>query len=182
MPLIKTELLIPRVLCIGGKEGEPNDTSGNFKSGQIITVGDLVQIGLQIFTASELLLVKLCADYPNCFKPLPWWYGRTVEEMPTHLKEGGFIFDASQWEYHESGWWYYLERGVIKRTLGYTNPNVIPASLSDYQEYQKQKEGLGMCKEKGCEKVATRDYNGHGYYVCEQHYESLSNYFDEEYK
>lgn len=46
----------------------------------------------------------------------------------------------------------------------------------------KQKEGLGTCKEKGCERVATKDYNGHGHYVCEQHYESLSNYFDEEYK
>jgi formylmethanofuran dehydrogenase subunit E len=28
---------------------------------------------------------------------------------------------------------------------------------------------------------ATKDYNGHGYMVCEPCYESLSDYFDEEY-
>lgn len=138
MALTKQQLLIPRVLCIGGKDGEPNDTSGNFKSGQIITVGDLVQIGLQIFTASELLLVKLCADYPNCFKPLPWWYGRTVEEMPDFIQASKTygIVKVNEW------------RCIGELCLALTDDGMLsaanwefePADESEYQEYQKQKE------------------------------------------
>lgn len=135
MPLTKQQLLIPRVLCIGGKEGEPNDTSGNFKSGQIITVGSLVQLGLQLFTASELLLGKLCTDYPNCFKPLPWWYGRAESELPEYLSD---------------------KFGKVKRVLDHNTEFMTvvfsvddfeeslahyqPADEADYQEYQKQKE------------------------------------------
>lgn len=40
----------------------------------------------------------------------------------------------------------------------------------------------GFCKEKGCDKKAVIDYNGCGHYVCQSHYDSLSKYFDEEYK
>lgn len=37
------------------------------------------------------------------------------------------------------------------------------------------------CFEKNCCNNATKDYNGQGYMVCENHFESLNNYFDEEY-
>jgi hypothetical protein len=37
--------------------------------------------------------------------------------------------------------------------------------------------GLGICKEEGCKKFAIADYNGHGYYVCRRHMDSLSGYF-----
>jgi len=40
----------------------------------------------------------------------------------------------------------------------------------------------GICKEKGCNKRATKDYNGHGYWVCDKCFDSLNNYFDENYK
>ncbi len=39
----------------------------------------------------------------------------------------------------------------------------------------------GMCKEKNCKRFAKQDYNGHGHYVCDEHYESLSRHFDDEY-
>jgi hypothetical protein len=45
-----------------------------------------------------------------------------------------------------------------------------------------QDKGLGICIEKNCKRFAVRDYNGCKHYVCQQHYDSLSNYFDEEYK
>lgn len=53
------------------------------------------------------------------------------------------------------------------------------------EQYENQNSnvdiGLGICKEKGCENHATKDYNGHGYYVCDYHYEKLNDYFDEEF-
>ena len=40
----------------------------------------------------------------------------------------------------------------------------------------------GTCKEKNCTRPATIDYNEHEHWVCQEHYDSLSRYFDEEYK
>lgn len=54
--------------------------------------------------------------------------------------------------------------------------NTVLAAVPDVDK------GHGKCKEKNCEKWATIDYNGHGHWVCKGHYESLSNYFDEEYR
>lgn len=50
-----------------------------------------------------------------------------------------------------------------------------PAYITD-EEINKQ------CSEKGCTEKATKDYNGHRYWVCNYHYEKLNNYFDEEYR
>jgi hypothetical protein len=40
----------------------------------------------------------------------------------------------------------------------------------------------GICKERNCEEKAVVDYNGHGHWVCQHHYDILSDYFDEEYR
>lgn len=37
------------------------------------------------------------------------------------------------------------------------------------------------CTEKNCNKPATTDYNGHRHMLCESHYESLTEHFEEEY-
>lgn len=42
--------------------------------------------------------------------------------------------------------------------------------------------GFGKCQEGKCEEWASKDYNGHGHYVCERHYDKLSEEFDNEYK
>lgn len=42
--------------------------------------------------------------------------------------------------------------------------------------------GHGKCREKGCTKFATTDYNGHGYWVCDRHDERLNEEFEDEYK
>ena len=54
------------------------------------------------------------------------------------------------------------------------NKAEIPAEVRD--------KGLGMCKEKNCNKFATKDYNGCGHFVCDYHDEKLNNEFDNEYK
>lgn len=42
-------------------------------------------------------------------------------------------------------------------------------------------EDLGVCKQ--CDnKPATKDYNGHKFYVCDRCFDNLNNDFDEEYK
>jgi len=38
------------------------------------------------------------------------------------------------------------------------------------------------CMEKNCVRYAVTDYNGHGHYVCQHHFNKLSDYFDEEYR
>ena len=42
--------------------------------------------------------------------------------------------------------------------------------------------GHGICIEKGCNNYATKDYNGHGHWVCGKCYNNLNKYFDEEYR
>ena len=145
MPLIKTELLIPRVLCIGTKEGEPNDTSRDYISGNIITVGDYL-------SNSDFLSMKATAEYlgglvekfPHLFKPLPWWYGRTVEEMPQYVKdENGEVWKVTKYFIDSSVACFYtgeLEKeGWLKGTETPFNLLAVePADLTDYMEYQKQ--------------------------------------------
>lgn len=39
-----------------------------------------------------------------------------------------------------------------------------------------------ICKEKNCSQLATCDYNGMGYWVCDRHDRKLNDEFDEEYR
>lgn len=99
--LSKQQLLIPRVLCIGGKEGEPNDTSGDFITGDILTIAvKSIHRWMSEKLKQWVYLDPDCIEkYPHLFKPLPWWYGRTVDEMPKfakHIKTGSVI-DISDW-------------------------------------------------------------------------------------
>lgn len=43
-------------------------------------------------------------------------------------------------------------------------------------------EDHGICMESNCDKPATKDYNGHGHWVCDRHYDKLNDEFDEEYR
>ena len=144
MPLTKQQLLIPRVLCIGTKEGEPNDTSRDYISGNIITVGDYL-------SNSDFLSMKATAEYlgglvekfPHLFKPLPWWYGRTVEEMPRYVNTNSVygIRKVKEWAFIKGEkldrWRVEDTRGEIYSTF---HLDITPADESEYQEYQKQKQ------------------------------------------
>jgi len=128
--LTKQQLLIPRVLCIGTKEGEPNDTSGDYISGNIITVGDYL-------SNSDFLSMKATAEYlgglvekfPHLFKPLPWWEKRSASEMPDYVKDNNGVVHK-------------VEKLITKdgNSWSTVSGDIEPADESEYQEYQKQKE------------------------------------------
>ena len=138
MPLTKQQLLIPRVLCIGTKEGEPNFPGSRFMTGDIIE-----QNGRDYWSikADAWLNKTTVEKHPHLFKPLPWWYGRTVEEMPLFVKcintpdQVHFpdeVFKVN-WKLSHLG---FSDRGaIVPNTDCYQ-----PADEADYQEYQKQKE------------------------------------------
>ena len=193
MPLTKEQLLIPRVMCVGTEPGKLIWPWSTLVSGQILTPThngvNYAYSFTDLLTGEELWLDENgIAKFPNLFRPMPWWEGRNPEDMPKWVKfsenymnfKAGSVYETECWsDKHYDCIQFRSEEGLCGVPFGKW---VAPATEQEYLDYQKQKEGLGVCKEKGCERFATRDYNGHGYYVCEQHYESLSNYFDEEYK
>ena len=134
MPLTKQQLLIPRVLCIGTKEGEPNDTSRDYISGNIITVGDyLSNSDFLSMKATAEYLGRLVEKFPHLFKPLPWWYGRTVEEMP------GYILASKTYGIVKVNEWRCMGELCLALTddgmLSAANWEFEPADESDYELY-----------------------------------------------
>ncbi len=79
MPLTKQQLLIPRVLCLGEK-------GKRIWPGSIWLGGDIIEESPR---HGDLMYCDTdgprYSDFPHLFKPLPWWYGRTVEEMPLYV-------------------------------------------------------------------------------------------------
>ena len=49
-------------------------------------------------------------------------------------------------------------------------------------EAKAESEPIVECAVKGCVEKATKDYNGHGFLVCDKHYDILNDEFDEEYR
>lgn len=143
MPLTKQQLLIPRVLCIGGKEGEPNDTSGKWISGRIIELTENWPNCQNPFYLVPGYDIKYFNQYPHLFKPLPWWYGRTVEEMPRYVNTNSVygIRKVKEWAFIKGEkldrWRVEDTRGEIYSTF---HLDITPADESEYQEYQKQKQ------------------------------------------
>ena len=141
MALTKQQLLIPRVMCVGGKDGEPNDTSGNWITGDIYYLSPWdkgtyksYETGREV---SEPLMVHLAQSMTHLFKPIPWWYGRTVEEMPLYVwLKGKSVCKVDVWDfkYEEA----MIFRGNIITTVSIDL--LTPADESEYQEYQKQKQ------------------------------------------
>ena len=140
MPLTKKQLLIPRVLCIGGKDGEPNDTRGLWITGEIYTYKKHESDGYECYIndANTLAMpVNYPDKFPHLFKPLPWWYGRTVEEMPEYVKNEYHVFNVEKWVIDKTAYlgFVYVHKGYKELSIDLT-----PADESEYQEYQKQKQ------------------------------------------
>ena len=142
MPLTKQQLLIPRVLCIGGEQGKPNDTSGDYITGDILTqtVKSIHKWKSEKLKHSVYFCDKWIEQFPHLFKPLPWWYGRTVEEMPEYVKNTDILSMNNGKVYkvikHEDNFVYLEARNNPRFHI----ENFEPADISDYQKYQKQKE------------------------------------------
>lgn len=154
MPLTKQQLLIPRVLCIGGKEGEPNYPGSRFMTGDIIE-----QNGRDYWSikADAWLNQTTVKKFPHLFQPLPWWYGRTVEELPDYVKQTGMEdsagnpvqdvvmkvkkhHSAGNGEWRDDSINIFFADSYLTGTPGsFTYAVWEPADESEYQEYQKQK-------------------------------------------
>jgi hypothetical protein len=138
MPLTKQQLLIPRVLCIGGKEGEPNDTSGNFISGEIL-IQKFKDKPEKWYNERLQFSVRLKPEwvlkFSHLFNPLPWWYGRTVEELPEYLNIDGGVFKVDMYDFGNDVAYVFIIT-VVPVLLR----QCTPADESEYQEYQKQRE------------------------------------------
>lgn len=144
MPLSKEQLMIPRVLCIGTEDGKQNYPKSLFKSGQVLELDNISHDGRNCYVVPSYD-IDYFLSYPNCFKPLPWWYGRTVEEMPeyvSHTLKGVTTYHkVLAWAWGGNGW---LWEGVGDERGDFfvwsDHFQYQPATLEEYQEYQKQKQ------------------------------------------
>lgn len=82
------QLMVPRVMCIGTEPGTPNDTSGDFITGDVLTqtVKKFGKWKSQMLKCSIYLPPEFVEKFPHLFRPMPWYEGRKPEEMPLYLK------------------------------------------------------------------------------------------------
>lgn len=136
MPLTKQQLLIPRVLCIGGNEGESNYPGSPVKSGDILT---LTIYGF-VYRAEygPTLDRDKIAQYPHLFKPLPWWEKIDESELPDLVWQKEDIYRVDKYDLKRGYVW------LVPPEFGHSVPVELdittPADESDFQEYQKQKQ------------------------------------------
>jgi len=133
--LTKQQLLIPRVLCIGGKDSKQGD---RLWPESRLKVGDILTLNYGIFWCDEFESGYVDGFYlyfPHLFKPLPWWYGRAVEELPEYLNIDGGVFKVDMYDFGNDVV-YVFTITVVPVLLR----QCTPADESEYQEYQKQKE------------------------------------------
>lgn len=142
--LTKQQLLIPRVMCVGGKEGEPNYPNSPVNTGDILelTIHGYVFIACYGVTVTRDTVSK----YPHLFRPMPWWECRKPEEMPDwvyYISMKGIkeVRKVIHWEFFEGHWMWKSECGEVGNFFYYKDDEQYqPADESEYQEYQKQKD------------------------------------------
>ena len=158
MPLTKQQLLTPRYLCTG-TPGKPLWHRSIFNHGDIIAMDDKGWYEVtNEHTGSHIFKNEYFTEYPHLFKPLPWWYGRTVEELPDYVKQTGMEDSAGNpvqdvvmkvKKHHSAGNGEWRDDSInifcadsyLTGTPGsFTYAGWEPADESDYQEYQKQKQ------------------------------------------
>lgn len=146
MPLTKEQLLIPRVMCVGGKEGEPNYPGSQFKVGQVLT--QCVLYGDEVFVHEDFskpIYSSFAFKFPHLFRPMPWWYGRKPEEMPDwvyYISMKGIkeVRKVIHWEFFEGHWMWKSECGEVGNFFYYKDDEQYqPATEQEYLEYQNRK-------------------------------------------
>jgi len=135
MSLTKEQLLIPRYMCTGtpGKplwEGSPFFHGAVFH-GEIYRLMNLEVSGHTDYNFSNM---------PHLFRPMPWWEGRKIEDMPEYVKYGhGAVYKIIEWrENKDYGIYAICERGEDYPLI--MQPNTHPATREEYEEFLKQKE------------------------------------------
>lgn len=119
------------------------------------------------------------------------WLGKSpsdvsglVDALKWYADDGNYCYDiqneakvqlSSAYQYRGK-----INEKAVKALAQYSTLTA-PAEKIEGSISEGEDKGLGLCLE--CKKRnATKDYNGHKHYVCDPCYNSLSNYFEEEYK
>ena len=58
----------------------------------------------------------------------------------------------------------------------------MQAAHTVLESIKEEEKNNKICMEDGCMADAVYDYNGHGYWVCERHFDLLNEEFDNEYQ
>lgn len=140
MSLTPEQLMIPRVMCTGTEPGTPNYPKSNWDTGDI-----LIQSLLQSWSNGNPAIYYWKSDdgelegfldacnpleFPNCFRPMPWWEARKPEEMPLYLKCGSNGKVRKVARYYHSGNLLTVEfEGGRTRNL---NDKWLPATESEF--------------------------------------------------
>lgn len=83
MSLTPEQLMIPRALCLGKEPGDPLwPMCMYFKVGDILAMEDNAYAGPR----GGKLHKSFIDAYPTLFRPIVWWFGRNLDEMPLYLK------------------------------------------------------------------------------------------------
>lgn len=96
-------------------------------------------------------------------------HSKMVQSRKIQLKKIGFDF---------TGVFYVKGNSIIDDSAV---EKFCDESWNELIEHTKNDTGLGMCK-RCTKKFATKDYNGHEHYVCDNCYDLLEWEFEDEYK
>lgn len=58
----------------------------------------------------------------------------------------------------------------------------LPVDITKEKSDERNFINKQICTAEGCNEISVRDYNGHGDYCCEYHWNKWNDEFDEEYK
>jgi hypothetical protein len=156
MAMTKEQLLIPRVMCVGTKEGTQNFPGSDYLTGTILEPDGKDAKGIYYYRLKNRLFIYIdeVENYPNCFRPMPWWEGRKPEDMPEYVTVN--LLGSLQWMANE------IKTGAVYKLdadfkysyykghylgIQYNNGGgalgeyLLPASEQEYNEYKNQKEG-----------------------------------------
>lgn len=137
--MTKEQLLIPRVMCVGGKEGERNYPGSQFKTGEILTREKRYSDVYLTDNGRSYIFCFLADKFPHLFRAMPWWEGRQPEDMPLFVRNKTSIpvafIKVDEWVNDEKGGWDFREGGRWHQHVW----AVEPATLEEYEDYQKRR-------------------------------------------
>jgi hypothetical protein len=90
---------------------------------------------------NPLRWVTFCPDFPNLFRPLKWWEGLAIDELPVYVK---LIFGNRIGYCHKVVEWVGVNSNGVPLYSFYNKANylstmclseLLPATEAEYQEY-----------------------------------------------
>lgn len=140
--------MIPRVMCIGSTIGTSNYPGSSFTTGEILVLerAKYRPAVEQPYFPKRKIDPETVAMYPNCFRPMPWYEGRTADEMPEYVKlpwgkSAAFVHKVEKWldEYNSEGQPLYEYYNKVKHLTTACVSELLPATEAEYIAYQKKK-------------------------------------------